>query len=377
MSRITEALSRTSKSLTRITEYGCKLTSSFKFSLIGPGRFGYGIAAGSCKDFVVLSNRIAEGTVFAGSMERIEEVSPPCPFLRIDDGFASGTFQSEFVEGPVRYLIGVFDRKGKSVRYHSGALDWRAGPRSDERTQHGVELQDVTWELTPEGRLLVWDQHTPGRVLWDSAGHTRQRRLSLPRSPDQNSHVRLELVKKTGSLRIISIPTAISENKADNESIAPEAVIWEPMKPLLELGYTCPSADPFLTLRDHEPFLTVSDGLNTLWSSQNEWRQFELFPGCFICACPPTGRHEGGMHTVMDALHLDAHDASNASTKPVFLWLDPETSELVLHSSNHPQNPDHQSTIWRSPNWKKTKAEKAVLQTCVPLYFGFHKGASN
>lgn len=364
------------------------------FSIIGPGRMGYGIAAAGCKDFTVLQNKISHSTQFCGSMREIPEVTPPCPFLRIDDGWATGTFQAEFVEGPVRYLIGVRDEKGQGVRYHADALRWQAGRGAE--CQSGIELEGVRFELNEEGRILAWDQHNRGRVLWasDHDSNTHSRR---------SSHLEpfLSLDRKSGALCVKSARD-------------PAVVLWDPMQHLQDVGYETKSNDPVLHLHDSQPFVQVKDGGSTLYTTMPVWKHFDLVAGEFIavgvqqeggrpssaedvCSAPPpvphASRPTSSLSEMLSQVHLPGHHHHTSQpTSPApppalpprpgqseayrpsppargltYLYMDPETSQLVLHTSRHPTRLEEDQVVWRSPNWKTCKSEakeasKATLQ---------------
>lgn len=331
-------------------------------SVIGPGRFGYGIAAAGCRDYTVLENRIAPNTVFTGSMDVIPRVSPPTPFLRIDDGWAEGTFQSGFVTGPVRYLIGVQDGLGRSMQFHSGALDWKKG--------NYIHLRDVCFELATEGRLVVWDQHVHGRVLWSSP---------LPQDrPSPSISFEVTLDRKSGKLRIV---TSGEEPK----------VLWDSMTFTDSAHYETRNKDPILVLQDSPPYLQVKDAGATLYATHSQWQHFELQADEFIAVSSPHGSssnqrtpppipHEtrpGSLRDRFASLHLpSAHPTPPNHSPPsrcTFLWMDPSSSQLVLHTSQHPRKPEEGDVIWRSPNWKRPASavdnrSKATLQGWVDAY---------
>ena len=336
-------------------------------SLIGPGRFGYGIAAAGCKDFTVLGNRISEGTHFGGSMDIIPEVTPPTPFLRINDGWAEGTFQADFIEGPVRYLIGVRDGLGHGMQYRSDSLQWSAGSEA--------ALTKTRIELVEEGELVVWDQQQPGRVLWSSSsGHGRRRGNVSPS---------LQLDRLSGQLSIKSAQMG--------------QVLWDPMAYLARIGYRTFYKDPVLVLADQPPYLQVKDGGSTLFASSSAWKHFVLNAGSFVAvvadeagatareAPAPAIPHDAKPTSMTEALaHLHLHNPAPPPLPPrdgptghgparnTYLWLDPHTSRLVLHTSEHPEWPQNGEIAWVSPNWKQCASQpnepsKAILQEYVPL----------
>ena len=345
----------------------CFTLSAFRpTSLIGPGRFGYGIAAAGCKDFTVLGNRISDGTHFVGSMDMIPEVTPPTPFLRINDGWAEGTFQSDFIEGPVRYLIGVRDGLGHGMQYRSDSLQWSAGSEA--------ALEKVRVELIEEGELVVWDQQQPGRVLWSSSsGHVRRRGNVSPM---------LQLDRLSGQLSIKRAQTG--------------QVLWDPMDYLAKIGYRAFYKDPVLVLVDQPPYLQVKDGGSTLFASSSAWKHFALNAGSFVAvvaddgsataldASAPAVPHDSwptSMTEALSHLHLQSRAppplprrgglSGQRPASNTYLWLDPHTSRLVLHMSDHPEQPQDGQIAWVSPNWKQcasqpTEPSKAILQEYVP-----------
>lgn len=293
-------------------------------------------------------------------MELINEVSPPTPFLvKNDSSNASGIFQDDFVEGPVRFLIGIRDKLGKKMEYHAGALRWEAGNNRTVGSRAGIELEDVKFELSDEGRLLVWDQHVPGRVLWDSnSGASRRREAVEPV---------FCLDSKTGRL-------AIRNHKSDSEE-----AIWDPMRYLKEINYESPKSDPILLLSDRKPYLQVQDSGNSLWSSTTEFSSMELLAGCFIAVAPeqvnrdaqPPNIEYGVRPTILsealNGMHIHHHNHSappalpprpdnTGQAKNTWLYHEPNTSQLVLHTSHHPQMVEDTQVVWRSPNWKMCKS---------------------
>lgn len=327
------------------------------YSVIGPGRFGYGIAAAGCRDYTVLQNRIAPNTTFSGNMEAIPRVSPPTPFLRIDDGWAQGTFQDGFVEGPVRYLIGVKDGFSRSLDYHSGAIHMQEG--------RPVELQNVRFELLREGTVVVSDRRSGSR-LWSSSERNVQGRN------ETDPPAQLLLPRKNGRLQIVRGGT----------------VVWDPASYLERCDLTTIKNDPILNLSDSQPYLQVKDGGSILYASQAQWKNFDLQADNFIAISssqsaktdsdgPPPIPHDSRPTSLREALskfHLkEEKELTGRSHRPedtarvTFLYLCPATSQLVLHRSLHPKRVEEQHVVWRSPNWKTPKSDpsnksKATLQ---------------
>lgn len=289
-------------------------------------------------------------------MEVIPKVSPPTAFLRIDDGWAQGTFQADFVEGPVRYLPGVRDRLGMAVQYHAGALQWQSG--------HLLELKNVRIELASEGRLIIWDRHHQGRVLWSSSIAVEARRSNYPSA-------KLTLDRSSGRITIVT-------------DIPSSRILWNPMAYFDKIGFKTESQDPVLHISDSIPYLQVKDGESTLYTTHALWRTFELGANEFVTStiseqqhtdAPPPIPYDSRPISLKDALsqvHLSASSTLDTSMLPlsprcVFLWLDPQTSQLVLHTSRHPRQVEKDQIIWQSPNWKKSPSDpkdpsKATLQ---------------
>lgn len=289
--------------------------------------------------------------MFAGSMREIPAVSPPCPFLRIDDGWASGTFQAGFVEGPVRYLIGVREGRGSSLQFHAGNITLQGGEQ--------IELQRVNVELSQAGELLVRDSKEHNHVQWRSgSGRAVEAARTL-----------LKLDKHTGQLSI-------------EDSARHGQILWDPMAYLREIGYECRSKNPVLHLGDSKPYLQVTDGGSTLFTTHAESRHFDLFAGDFVAvalqmeAGPPPVPLESRPGESLSSAFASISVAPHAgpplppragARRMAYLWLDPQTSQLVLHTSNHPQQPEREQVVWISPNWKQCHSEhgepsKATLQ---------------
>lgn len=279
-------------------------------------------------------------------MENIGEVTPPTPFLRKNHPLTTGYFQSEFLEGPVRYLIGVRDWPGRKMEFHAKSLRWMAGKDAPPGARSNAELQNALFELSEEGRLLIWDPKVPGRVLWDSKSGI-DRRLD-------DSGANLLLGEKTARLQIRS---GLGQ------------VLWDPMSYLKSINYECPDSDSVLYLADALPYLQVKHNRNILYSSSYNWSTFELFAGRFV-ALPPDMEHDSviphedrptPVAQALSSLHLDGDQGSeiigNKRNRMAWLYLDPETSQLVLHSSTHPQKVEEALVIWRSSNWKKAKSK--------------------
>lgn len=273
-------------------------------------------------------------------MQVIPAVSPPCPFLRIDDGWASGTFQAGFVEGPVRYLIGVRDGRGPSLQYHAGNVGLQTG--------QSIELEKAKIELAQSGQLVVREQTSHGRTLWTSA----------PTDPRESHQAILKLDRQTGQLTI-------------EDTNRHSQILWDPTRYLREIGYVCRSKDPVLHFSDSVPYIQLTDAGSTLFTSQPEWRTFDLFAGNFIVI----EAIETGPAALPRFENLQVTDNASPPTLPprrvqptfAFLWLDPQTSQLVLHTSSRPDQPTRDQIVWVSPNWKQccSKPEeksKATLQ---------------
>lgn len=296
-------------------------------------------------------------------MDVIPRVSPPTAFLRIDDGWATGTFQPGFVQGPVRYLIGVRDGLGRQMEYHADALDWREGTI--------VELIDVRIELSNEGRVVVWDRHHTGHVLWSSPMPTNR--------PSYGTPLKAVLDRKSGQLHIQTATT-------------PPEILWQSTNFTRNTGYETSNHDPVLMLSDTVPYICIKDGGSTLFAAQSEWRHFDLLADDFIAVLPsisardrsdqappiPHASRPMSLHDALSNTHIgqpqDTSRQTSESTVPlredrtIYLWLNPNTSQLVLHTSEHPRQLEKSAIIWKSPNWKEvvsdpTSRSKATLQS--------------
>ena len=156
-------------------------------------------------------------------------------------------------------------------------------------------------------------------------------------------------------------------------------LLWDPMRYLREIGYQCKSKDPVLHVSDSRPYLQVKDGGSTLFTTHAEFKRFDLPAGQFVAVTAtaqpppvPLNSRPSNLSETFSDLHV-VHSGPPAlpprpsPSKTAYLWLDPESSQLVLHTCRHPEHPERDEVVWISPNWKHCKStphepSKATLQ---------------
>lgn len=329
-------------------------------------------------------------------MDGIPDVSPPAAFIRGNIGKATGTFQSEFVEGPVRYLIGIRDGLGSSMKYSPGNLRWEGG--TSEGTQNGAVLRGVRFEVTSDGRLVILDQHHSRTVIWSSPPADDKHKRNGPFRPV------MTLEGRSASLTIRNESLTSQEGQREGDNLIYDATPY-----LSAIGYQSITKDPSLVLQDTAPYLQVQDGGNTLFTTNPEFRRFELVAGHFVAVAPsahksadqPPSIPHGSRPTSLSErllnvrLRKSSHGSSSSvthnqappplpprtpgsdtdrqqtrpdgSTRATYLYLHSATSELILHTSRLPTQPEAHQIVWKSPNWKRAEStpsdpSKAVLQ---------------
>ncbi|KAH8915240.1 hypothetical protein BT69DRAFT_1356832 [Atractiella rhizophila] len=275
-------------------------------NIIGPGKFGYGIALAGCRDFTVLHNTINHDTTFCGDTAARPTNCPPVPFLKTwDPDWALGEFQPEFVEGEVGYLIGIEKGFSRSLRFPNNSLP------SEVRVQGGWlgiedgELKLV--DLSPDGKSnTVWSTRSEGKVQnWQFKG---------------------------GVL--------IAHNKEGE-------AVWDSWKHVFGRNSTPGHGRETFTIERGR--LMINDAAqNVIWMNRYffplGWR---LNAGQWI-ALPSS--------TSLVSPESETPTLLPSRRGPIFFTLLPN-GHLVLHFSVHPLQPRREEVIWTPPNWKQVQAD--------------------
>ncbi|KAM0754861.1 hypothetical protein T439DRAFT_321916 [Meredithblackwellia eburnea MCA 4105] len=341
---------------------------------IGPGTLGYGIALSSAVDFTVLSNVVVPNTTFGGDLSRCPWNAPPMPFLIEwrEAGRTEGCIvQSDFIEGEASWLIGVEPGVGGEIAYEEGQLEWWAKDQDS-----GVNLKGGKWELSRTGELV----HGNGK--W--------------RSVSGGSGVRDPVLRfgKDGTFAILDA------GAGDNLVWSPTAYIGQHLNNLKNLPPLKPKPSTTVghtraVFASQAPYLTVKDGEgDTLYSTHYEYNagQWELRAGQWVAIAPVSSRgavgtqlfEYGAASSVPPPLPTSSrpgHHFSSfirdlkddisairmgndgggpppvpprnytptASYPPTFLFLNPQTAQLTLHSSASPAHPDPGQTHFVYP----------------------------
>lgn len=297
---------------------------------------GYGVALSGAKDWTALGNVILPGTSFIGNTALAPLNAPPMPFL-IEWKDRARTVdcevQEEFVEGTASWLIGVESGVGEELRYEGGQLHLGEG-------QEGPQVAGGVWGIS-EGRFCLKEDGAGGRVVWASGAGTKEAtRLGFAR------HGRLALATKE------------------------EAPLWDPtaylrsfletMSTLKSLTPSPPSEleqHPSLTLSCKAPFLSLRDGAgNVLFSTSYEYEKghLNLLGGQWIAIAPLSLRGSTSLGLPPIPSRPTFSQSSLPSPprlplQPTFLFLNPLTAQLTLHSSPSPSHPLPSHTHWSSP----------------------------
>ncbi|KAH9821064.1 hypothetical protein DFH28DRAFT_1104341 [Melampsora americana] len=299
-------------------------------NVFGPGRFGYAIGISGAKNFSVRGNSIAAGTEFTGDMTCMPEPlnAPPMAFLANSnpDLVVDCDLQSEFKKGRACWLIGIEDGPIRKLRYDPEQLHLQSN--SFDHSQ--IILDKITLKLQDDGLLVVICNSTQS-ILWSSGRSGASGGASLTLSDDGRLAVR-----ENASGRLIWDPTDYLDGK-------------------VELGRSS------LTIADQSPFLVLWTGDNCVaWASEYVFPKggLELVAGQYICIPPHQPRRLN--HVTQPPPIPPRPQFGNPQppmmpprpSQPTYLYLDPDTSNLVLHQGRLPTQP-HGSVIWASEFFPK------------------------
>ncbi|KAG0146204.1 hypothetical protein CROQUDRAFT_657677 [Cronartium quercuum f. sp. fusiforme G11] len=296
-------------------------------NVFGPGRFGYAIGISGAKNFNVQGNRVVSGTEFIGDMSSMPEPinAPPTAFLAAleeEQVVEDCSLQSDFVRGRARWLIGIEDGPPKKLRYDAGkfALESSEVP--------GIcFLANTRLQLDPDGLLSVI-RNTTSETLWTSGfrGSTFGAKLEF------TVEGKLEIREKQSG-KLVWDPTAYLQGR-------------------VELGKAS------LSISDKVPHLVLWTKENSIaWASEYAFEKggLELNAGQFICippsplAPPPIPPRQIILPGSMSQL---PPPIPPRPIPPTFLYLDPQTSNLVLHQGRTPTEP-HGFVLWASEFFPK------------------------
>lgn len=310
-------------------------------------------------------NKIDPSTTFVGDTSRFHSPTnaPPTAFL-IDPGQVQNcSVQDDFVTGRASWLIGIEAAPGRSLLYSAGQLQLDSRGQSSSGAG-GIHLEGTTMSLAPNG-ILCFRSAKDGAARW-SSGTGRE----------GDNYDPVMSYSRDGLLTIKSRQGHVLYSPTDY--LAPY---------LARLPK--PDSQPSLLLANDPPFLTLRDSAvgsgNILFASHYVFGlQFELKGGAWIALAPvaqrgieggapasrpppppvpqrPSGHHLSSLikdlaHTVFDAappIPLRSLPPSQqdrkSNARPTFLFLDPSTAQLVLHSSLDPTQPTAEATHWTIP----------------------------
>ncbi|MBW0465718.1 hypothetical protein O181_005433 [Austropuccinia psidii MF-1] len=299
-------------------------------NLFGPGRFGYGIGLSGCKEFKVFGNRIVDGTTFSGDLSHAPEPlsAPPVAFLKASQpGLVEECLlQSEFIHGHALWLIGVEDRPARKLRYHASHLNL-----SSNGPPLVLDRVKITLEISGELRVTC---NSSSQLLWTSGSYGSSVGAQLTLEP--NGHL---TIRELGSGRLL----------------------WDPLDCLS--GHFELVGEGALTVSDQSPFFILwTEDNSIIWASEYVFEKgsLELRPNQFICV-PPTATWSQPQPPPIPP-RIGTSDQNIHPPPPVplgrplvpalFIFLDPQTSNLVIHFSPHPRRP-HGHVIWASDLFDK------------------------
>lgn len=269
----------------------------------------------------VRGNVVLPAVQFEGDSIFNSELPAPSAFVKSSNKtITSGDFQPEFYDAYIRFLIGIQPRDGKQKRYYPGGLALRSGER--------IQLKTAFVELPHDGNLLVVSNNH--RILWQSnSGYQHVKSANLCFSPAHG-------------LQILD---------------GDKRPLWNPSASLPKLPTakkTSMFGGPYLLFKDSAPYLQIFDDAgNITYASQY------LFP--------PGWQLDDGCFVAIPSLQLQKQQSSPSVT---WLYLDPSTSQAILHTSRIPDQIEKGQEVWRSNNFKmppkgessKGHQSKLVLQ---------------
>lgn len=359
-------------------------------NMFGPGVMGYAIGLSSVKVFVVRGNVVLPGTSFSGNVARCPGNAPPMAFLTEwkDRGRTPGCdIQDDFVEGEASWLIGVDSGAGERLYYEGGQLRLDAKGISASG-EGGIRLLGARWEVAKGGDLLLreeeseadWGKIGTGKVLWASGKATK----AVDNPVLEFSLDGLLTIKADG--KTLWDPTEYIRPSLD--ALAKLA----PLKAPAPKEHPDWADHPSVIFAAKTPFLTIHDPIdNVLFASSYEYYQnsWSLLGGQWIAIAPPelrgvvpsqrvptaepsssgappiptSSRPHHFTSFIKDlAADLTAiHPTPGASPPPIpprrssppspptFLFLNPLTSQLILHSSPSPAHPAPEYTHFTIP----------------------------
>ncbi|KAL8293491.1 hypothetical protein RQP46_000192 [Phenoliferia psychrophenolica] len=354
-------------------------------NFLGPGTLGYGIALSSAKDFTVQGNAVLPGTSFSGDTDRVPWNAPPTAFITewSDRGRTPGcNIQEGFLEGEVSYLIGTESGVGSRLTYEGGqlALDVEGRSASGEG---GIRLRGARWEVGQRGELLMREEKEKsqvgtGKVLWTSGSGG---------------------IEGSNPVLKFSMAGQLSIAGADGTTFwDPTAYLRPHLDVLAQLGPRKPKVPkdhlehPNVAFAVSEPLLTIRDSEgNIQYATSYEYAhgQWELRGGQWISIAPtdlrgvvhgladgpatpgppplPTSSRPHHFSSFVKGLASDINDMRTSSSappaipprlspvgnpcpsQPTFLYMDPHTAQLFLHSSPSPTHPVPEHTHWVAP----------------------------
>ena len=367
---------------------------------------GYGIALSGVKEWIAHGNVVMPNTRFAGNMERCLGNAAPTPFLKQwadRQRTIDCQIQPDFVNGEASWLIGVEPGTGPTLWYEGGQL-WLNSKGESKSGKGGIALKGAKWEVSSRGEFQLResndhfsDQVGHGKVIWSSGGGKHDvKDPALNFLEDGTLSVR----SHNGTGSVIWDPT--SYLKPHLEKLAASVPLKEngegendPSKWASHSRLSLSNKSPFLELRSNEGHLVYA----TAYEYSPEW---SIHSGQWIAIAPASLRgfqpeqstaepqQSGGPPPIPPRQHhfssfvkdlstgIQQFDTSNpgaflsnftssrapppipprpdtcpapspASEKPVFLFLNPDTHQLTLHSSSSPAHPEPEHIHWIQP----------------------------
>ena len=271
-------------------------------STLVKGTFGYGFAAAGCQNVTVQGNVVLPPVQFEGSNDWNTDCPGAAPFVKWNDSaLATGSFQSEFIDTHVRWLISIQPGLGQQKRFFPGGLS--LAPKQQ------LNLKEAVVELQANGNLRFMRQ---GTLLWESCS-----------AYEHVNDARLEFTEKSG-LQIMD---------GQNRPLwSPQAYIPKFRSPVRQVNYLKASS---VVLKESAPYVSITDDTGSLVFASSyvfpiDWTLFD------------------GQYVAIPA--FQSSKLRQAAPPVTWLYLEPGTSQLVLHTSSTPYRVEKGQEIWRSRN---------------------------
>lgn len=357
----------------------------------GPGNMGYAIGLSGVKSWTVLGNTILPSTRFTADMSRQLSSAPPTAFIcQWEDHNRTQELklQDGFVEGQASWLISVEHGVGDKLLYEGGQLKLNHKGESSSG-EGGISLRGARWSVSEQGELVLRKDSgdgldsklAHGPILWSSGNgkHHGGKSVEKPHL-DFSLDGRLAVRSHDGHGESLWDPTSYLVPYLDRlATMEPLKHKTDPPKWALHPSLLLTNTAPFLTLRNKDNDILFSTSYD--YTNQDGWA---ILGGQWIAVAPPHLRglsnpaHDdeqcatpGGPPPIPARPHHFSSfvkdltnnmqqsfappplpprpDQSSSTLTPTFLFLNPVTAQLTLHSSPSPAHPLPEHTHWVVP----------------------------